>query len=158
MRDVLQEVFIRAFSAASRRRYDGLRPFDTWLRTIARNLLIDRARRKGLPEAEAEALDFVPDGAADAETNLLDAELRDATAQFVGSLDPEQRRFVELRFEQERAQEDVAKAMKITRRRVRTLEARVHAGLRAFLEARGLQPSLEARNTARPTERGASTS
>ena len=157
VRDVLQEVFIRAFSAASRQRYDGLRPFETWLRTIARNLLIDRARRKGLPQAEAEALDLVADGSADAETHLLDAELRDATARFVASLDPEQRRFVELRFEQERAQEDVAEAMKITRRRVRTLEARVHAGLRASLEAQGLQPSIETRNSARSDGKGAST-
>lgn len=156
VRDVLQEVFIRAFSARSRSRYDGLRPFDTWLRTIARNLLIDRARKKGLPRAEAEALEFVADEDANTEQNLLDAELRAATANYVASLDPEQRRFVELRFEQERSQDDVARAMDITRRRIRTLEKRVHAGLRAFLEARGLQPTLEPRNSAREAGRGAS--
>lgn len=157
VRDVLQEVFIRAFSAQSRRRYDGLRPFETWLRTIARNLLIDRARKKGLPRAEAEALDFVADEHANTEQNLLDAELRAATAKYVASLDPEQRRFVELRFEQERSQDDVARTMDLTRRRIRTLEKRVHAGLRAFLEERGLQPTLgAAKNTARESGKGAS--
>lgn len=154
VRDVLQEVFIRAFSAGSRKRYDGLRPFPTWLGTIARNLVIDRARRKGLPEVDAEALDFVADEKADAEQHLLDAELRAATATYLDSLDPRERRFVELRFEQERSQEDVAGAMTITRRKVRTLETRVQAGLRAFLEARGLKPSLE--NPAREAKVGAS--
>lgn len=154
VRDVLQEVFIRAFSVASRKRYDGLRPFETWLRTIARNLLIDRARRKGLPRAEAEALDFVADDDAGAEQNLLDAELRAATATYLASLDPQPREFVALRFEQERSQEEVARTMNLTRRRIRTLEKQVHAGLRAFLEARGLQPTLPG-TTRRPTEKEA---
>ncbi len=142
VRDVLQEVFIRAFSASSRSRYDGIRPFGTWLQTIARNLLIDRARRRGLPQAEAELLDFVADDAAGVEETLLDAELQAATALFVETLDPEQRRFVELRFEQERSQEDVARAMNLTRRRVRTLEKHVRVGLRGFLAERGLEPVL----------------
>ncbi|MGH1346489.1 MAG: RNA polymerase sigma factor [Nannocystales bacterium] len=142
VRDVLQDVFIRAFSASSRSSYDGIRPFGTWLQTIARNLLIDRARRRGLPQAEAEMLDFVADDAAGVEETLLDAELQAATAQFVETLDPEQRRFVELRFEQERSQEDVARAMNLTRRRVRTLDKRVRAGLREFLSGRGLEPTL----------------
>lgn len=142
VRDVLQEVFIRAFSASSRSSYDGIRPFGTWLQTIARNLLIDRARRRGLPQAEAEMLEFVADDAAGLEETLLDAELQAATALFVEALDPEQRRFVELRFEQERSQEDVARAMNLTRRRVRTLEKYVRTGLRAFLSERGLEPVL----------------
>ena len=144
VRDVLQEVFIRAFSASSRARYDGIRPFGTWLQTIARNLLIDRARRKGLPRAEAEALDFVADDAVGVEETLLDAELQAATALFVETLDPELRRFVELRFEQERSQEDVAQTMNLTRRRVRTLEKHVRVGLRVFLSERGLEPVLPA--------------
>jgi len=159
VRDVLQEVFIRAFSAASRARYDGLRPFSTWLQTIARNLLIDRARKKGLPQAEAEALEFVADEEAGAEQTLLAAELRAATAKYVESLDPQARRFVELRFEQERSQEEVARTMNLTRRRVRTLEKHVHVGLRSFLEARGLQPTLDdPKNAARSTGPGASPS
>lgn len=156
VRDVLQEVFIRAFSASSRSRYDGIRPFGTWLQTIARNLLIDRARRRGLPQAEAEMLDFVADDAAGVEETLLDAELQAATALFVAALDPEQRRFVELRFEQERSQEDVARAMNLTRRRVRTLEKHVRVGLRGFLAERGLEPALpgphDAPKTPSPTE------
>ncbi|MBV1861105.1 MAG: sigma-70 family RNA polymerase sigma factor [Nannocystaceae bacterium] len=140
VRDVLQEVFIRAFSASSRSRYDGIRPFGTWLQTIARNFLIDRARRRGLPQAEADLLDFVPDDAEGAEETLLDVELQAATALFVDGLDPEHRRFVELRFEQEQSQEDVARAMNLTRRRVRTLEKHVRLGLHAFLSERGLEP------------------
>ncbi len=142
VRDVLQEVFIRAFSSASRARYDGIRPFGTWLQTIARNLLIDRARRRGAPQAEADLLEFVADDATGAEESLLDAELAAATASFVQGLDPEQRRFVELRFEQERSQEEVARVMSLSRRRIRTLERRVQVGLHAFLAERGLEPVL----------------
>ncbi len=150
VRDVLQDVFIRAFSPKARARYDGLRPFSTYLQTIARNLLIDRARRRGIEVADD--VEFLADAGDGIEQSMLDAELKAATREYVDALDPEQRQFVALRFEQERSQEDVARTMGVTRRRVRTLERTVHAGLKTFLAARDLQPRLASETPSRAAE------
>ena len=61
-----------------------------------------------------------------------------AAADFVDSLDPERRALVRLRFDAGLSQDDVALAMQVTRRRVRTLEQRVLTGLRRYLKRRGL--------------------
>jgi len=45
--DVVQEVFVRALSEKARTSYDGLRPYRPYLLRIAKNLMIDRARRIG---------------------------------------------------------------------------------------------------------------
>src|SRR5689334_18639017 len=44
--DLLQEVFIRAFSPSARLGYDGLRDFGPYLNTIARNCFIDTLRKR----------------------------------------------------------------------------------------------------------------
>jgi len=45
--DVVQDAFIRAFDAKARLAYDGLRDYGPYLSTICRNLVTDRARRRG---------------------------------------------------------------------------------------------------------------
>src|SRR4051812_28203726 len=54
--DLVQEVFIRAFSVEARRAYDGLRDYGTYLATIARNCFIDllRARSREVLLAPAD--------------------------------------------------------------------------------------------------------
>ncbi len=47
LEDLIQEVFVRAFSEKGRLAYDGLRDYEPYICTIARNLLIDRARKQG---------------------------------------------------------------------------------------------------------------
>ena len=154
--DVLQDTFTRAFSATARERYDGLRPFRNYLLRIARNLLIDRARLQGRVQLDPEVGDEASD-AQEVEEVVAKGRLHEATQAFVAKLGPEQRTFVRLRFEQERSQDAVAAEMGISRRRVRTLETRVRAGLRDFLAARGLAAQLrdqEVSSQERPNDRG----
>lgn len=58
-RDLVQEVFVRCFSEAARKGYDGISPFRPYLLRIAKNLMIDEARKSGravvLEPGEAEA-------------------------------------------------------------------------------------------------------
>ena len=142
-----QEVFVRAFSPAARDGYDGLRPYRPYLLRIAKNLVIDRLRAGGreVPLATAAGDDgpdpedrIAPPEPAEPEAELHRARLRAATQAFLATQDDEVRRFVELRFVEERSQSEVLAAMGVTRRRVRTLEQRAFDGLRAFLAARGL--------------------
>jgi RNA polymerase sigma-70 factor, ECF subfamily len=147
-RDVVQEVFARAFSDKARRAYDGINPYRPYLLRICKNLMIDRARarsrvvaleeqdRSGRPIDEWLADDTLPD-----EPNLdTDPEWRALVAlteSFVRTLDDEARQFVKLRYEEQKSQYEVADLMKVTRRRVRTLEARVEKGLRRAMAAKG---------------------
>ena len=45
--DTVQEVFLKAFSRNARMSFDGSREIGPYLGTIARNIMIDRARRRG---------------------------------------------------------------------------------------------------------------
>src|SRR5262252_8510520 len=83
-RDVVQEVFARAFAARARDAYDGVRPYGPYLRRIARNLMIDRARAEGHTVALDDDIEIAvePEPAEDAEWIVLRGE----TATYVAGL------------------------------------------------------------------------
>jgi RNA polymerase sigma factor (sigma-70 family) len=138
-RDLVQEVFARAFAARARDAYDGIRPYCAYLRRIAKNLLIDRVRAAGhtVPFDDDDPASEPAAAEADVET----AEWRDQrqeTVTYVAGLAPDLQKLVKLRFEDELSQEQAAAALGISRRRVRTLEARIERGLRKALRRAGL--------------------
>jgi RNA polymerase sigma-70 factor (ECF subfamily) len=143
-RDLVQEVFTRAFTEQARIAYDGLRAYRPYVLRIAKNLLVDQLRQRkhatvALDEANAGDIDdIIEHDAAVVDEAIADKTLADATREFVASLDEESRTFVAQRFEGELSQDEVAANMRITRRRVRTLEERVQTGLRRHLTKRGL--------------------
>jgi RNA polymerase sigma-70 factor (ECF subfamily) len=130
-RDLIQETFARAFSESTRLRYDGLRPYEPYLLAIARHALADywrgRGRQRKLrentpPELAAEAPD--PEHLA----------LTAAASAFAKSLSGEPREIYEQRFARGHSQLDAASALAITRQRVRTVEKRLLAEFRRFLQ------------------------
>ncbi len=139
-RAIVQDVFVRAFAERARMAYDGLRPYRPYLLTIAKNVMIDRARTRSTEAARTSEIDVDAIIAADAaipgevEETLEQQQLRAAAAAYVTTLDEELRAFVRLRFDQDLSQADVATRLGVTRRRVRTLEDRVMTGLRKFLK------------------------
>lgn len=139
-RAIIQEVFVKAFGQRARLGYDGVRPFRPYLLTIARNVMIDRARARSNDQGRASDVDVDAIIAADSplprdvEESAEQLRLRARAAAYLETLDADLQKFVALRFDQERSQEDVAAQLGITRRRVRTLEARVIKGLRRFLK------------------------
>lgn len=139
--DVVQEVFLRAFGEDARRGYDGLRPYGPYLRQITRNLLTDRARRRATDVAKIEALEREEmEPAAPPEERLDFQRRRELTRAFLATQSEEVQTFVRLRFDEEKSQADVKAAMDVTRRRVRTLEARVLRDLAAYLEEVAADP------------------
>ena len=141
--DGVQEVFVRAFSEPARMAYDGVRPYGAYLRRIAQNFRIDQLRRSGRELADDAALDAASARQADPVEKGHWNTLSQATAEYLDGLDAVSREFVRLRFEEEGSQDAVAVSMGITRRRVRTLEARVTKGLRRHLKSAGLWPNSE---------------
>jgi RNA polymerase sigma-70 factor (ECF subfamily) len=143
--DLIQEVFVRAFAERARLAYDGLSPFRPWLLRIAKNLMIDEGRRSGRvvafdDAAQAALENDEPALLVSPEDELASKRLREAAAAFRAGLAQAHQRFVQLRFENELSQADVAQALNVSRRQVRTLEQELRLQLRRFLKEKGLIP------------------
>lgn len=154
LRDALQEVFVRAFQERARLSFDGLRPYRPFLLRIAQHVRIDQLRKTGreapVSSLGSDADDALLDIDALLERNLPFAgpapvqpqEQREwerlvALAQaYTATLDAEAQHFVATRFAEGRSQSETAEIMGISRRRVRTLEDRVQAGLKRYLARR----------------------
>ncbi|HLV67440.1 MAG TPA: sigma-70 family RNA polymerase sigma factor, partial [Polyangiaceae bacterium] len=137
--DSLQEVFVRAFSPAARANYDSQRPYRAYLHKIAKNCFLDqvRARRRAndyeivsLPDPEASVTPE-PDQTVDPRVNLV-------LATYLASLPPELKGVYEQRFVLGKSQEHACAVLGITRRRLRTDEARLKTGLRRALVREGV--------------------
>ena len=151
-RELLQEVFIRAFSKNARLAYDGLRPYRTYLTTIAGNIIIDawRAdRRDPLSDArrapeethQRSVSEAGEDGQQEGDSEEMKLHWRrclQESDRYVASLDVLSQEFVRFRFQEGLPQRDVAKRLKLTRSKVRTMERRIRGELRKHLRQCGL--------------------
>jgi RNA polymerase sigma factor (sigma-70 family) len=134
--DLVQEVFLRAFSPSARNSYDGERDYGPFLITIAKNAFIDWIRRSAREVGDTRALEALVDVAADdpAADELFEPELVAATASYIEQLSPELRRVHEHRFVQAEPQRSAADALGISRQNLRTLEKKLVDGLRRELK------------------------
>lgn len=138
-----QETFLRAFAPGARERYDGLRPYAAYIATIAKNLLIDAARRRGRTPSMV-ALDDVPQGALSdsaagsaTDTHLEAQALAGCLATFVEKLDPDEREVYRTRFEQQLSLRAAAKTTGRPLFALRKIDARLRMALLADLREAG---------------------
>lgn len=160
LEDHVQEVFVRACSSAARSGYDGLTPFSSYLRAVARNLVIDELRRRSraldafsfdedaLPAAPelgsaSDALDgaIVPTGrpAEDGEAS----ELVRLVASFVDGLPERERQVYQARFREGLEHRDVARRTGLSPSQVKTSEKRIRLELYAELRRQGYLEGYE---------------
>lgn len=129
--DLLQEAFVRAFSRTARQSYDGIRGYGPYLRTIARNCVVDRQR-----ERRREVLKTPHELAAMLEERLpACAKIADPThltafARYTAALPTGLRSIYEQRFVLGRSQREVSTSLGLTRRSVRTAETHLRRALR----------------------------
>ncbi len=126
--DVVQAVLLSIHRA--RHTWRAERPFGPWWRAIARNAVIDAARRRGRRAAREVALAaeheaFAADGAPDVTSEALSPELRGALEQ----LSPSQREAVELLHVEELS---VAEAALRAGTTPGALKVRAHRGVAAL--------------------------
>lgn len=132
--DLVQEVFIRAFSAGARQSYDERRDYAPYLMTIARNVVIDWHRRTSREPFDPLELETQLDGyASQPEAGAFPGELVSLTARYLEGLSPQLRDVHERRFVLSEPQERAAAALGISRQTLRTLEKRLVDGLRREL-------------------------
>lgn len=138
--DLFQEVWIRVLRRGSQ--YNGKARFDTWIFTIARNLVIDLSRKRtmaSLDELREGGEDERPfEIAQDGPSPLDQFEGREDAAelaQVMLTLEPSYREVLTLRFHEELSLEEIAC---ITRAPLSTVKSRLYRGL-ASLKPRLLQ-------------------
>ena len=148
--DLFQEVWMRVLVRGAQ--FNGKARFDTWLFTIARNLVIDQKRKKTMA-----SLDELFEGGSDDDRPMsfevagdeptpfdrfANMEDRERLAAGMLGLDPIYREVLVLRFYEELSLEEIAK---VTRAPLSTVKSRLYRGLVAIkpqLAATEVRPTL----------------
>lgn len=149
--DLFQETWIRVLLRGAQ--YNGKARFDTWLFTIARNLVIDLSRKRTMASLEEMSerfdddrpMDFPIDGPSPLES-FLSREDSAEIAEVLVKLEPHSREVLVLRFYEELSLDEIAG---ITRSPLSTVKSRLYRGLIA------LRPEIERIRGSRAQESGA---
>ncbi|MDR3774602.1 MAG: sigma-70 family RNA polymerase sigma factor [Terracidiphilus sp.] len=142
--DLFQEVWMRVMVRGAQ--FNGQARFETWLFTIARNLVIDLKRKRtmasldelfeGKSEDDRPMSFEVADGEPTPFDRLANLEDRERIARALLELDTLHREVLVLRFHEELSLEEIAK---VTRAPLSTVKSRLYRGLAA------IKPKLERR-------------
>ena len=134
--DLFQEVWIRVLRRGAQ--YNGKARFDTWIFTIARNLVIDLSRkrtmasldemREGREDSEAQPFEIVQDGPSPLE-QFQYRENASEVALVLQTLEPNYREVLTLRFHEEMSLEEIAV---VTCAPLSTVKSRLYRGLAAL--------------------------
>lgn len=149
--DLFQETWMRVLMRGGQ--YDGRARFDTWLFTIARNLVIDLSRKRTMSSLDEMSeggederpFEIVMDGPSPLE-QFQARENSAELAEVLLVLDPNYREVLVLRFHEELSLEEIAG---VTRAPLSTVKSRLYRGLAA------LKPHIERIRTLRPVREGA---
>ena len=137
--DLFQETWMRVLLRGAQ--YNGKARFDTWLFTIARNLVIDLSRKRTMSSLdelndagdESRPFEIATDGPSPLE-QLQVSEDRAEVAEVLLKLEPNYREVLVLRFHEELSLEEIAS---VTRAPLSTVKSRLYRGLAA------LKPEIE---------------
>jgi RNA polymerase sigma factor (sigma-70 family) len=139
--DIVQEVFLRAFSRNARLSYDGQRDYKPYVLSIARNVVVDWTRRVGREIPTSDLLEMTAGDIADADSGDVTPFPPAAVslvAGYVQSLPPDLRAVHHRRFVLAEPQRQAAAALGISRQSLRTREQNLIVGLRRELRRAGL--------------------
>jgi RNA polymerase sigma-70 factor (ECF subfamily) len=132
--DLFQETWMRVLQRGGQ--YHGAARFDTWLFTIARNLVIDVRRKRTMSSLEElcdTGDDERPFEPAACDPTPLDTclmrENSERVAEALLTLEPLSREVLVLRFHEELSLEEIAK---VTRAHLSTVKSRLYRGLAAL--------------------------
>ena len=146
--DLFQETWMRVLLRGGQ--YNGKARFDTWMFTIARNMVIDLSRKRtmasldemGEPTDEGRGFEIEAEGPTPLE-QFEGSEDRAEVAAVMLKLEPHYREVLTLRFHEEMSREEIAS---VTRAPLSTVKSRLYRGLAA------LKPEIERLRTFRAAE------
>jgi RNA polymerase sigma-70 factor, ECF subfamily len=141
--DLVQETFLRAFKPRARRSFDGVREYGPYLIAVARNAVIDWARNRGREvPTDCPVIEDLANARAGTppENHPEDPLLGAVVERYLEGLDSTLRAVHEIRYQHGLSQRRGAIAMGLSRQSLRTLESRLHDGLRRAIKLHGLSP------------------
>ncbi|MBN2802264.1 MAG: sigma-70 family RNA polymerase sigma factor [Deltaproteobacteria bacterium] len=143
VKELVQDIFIKAFSENARTSYDGIRPYKTFLKNITKNVAIDRSRKNrkdALNYSDKSKDSPIPEETVEAseDENIYWKTCASEAQIYMQSLSDTEKQFVNLRYVQELPQRDIAKQMQITRWKVRSMENKIEKGLKKHLSSKNL--------------------
>lgn len=132
--DIFQETWMRVLTRGSQ--YNGAARFDTWLFTIARNLVIDLRRKRSMASleelAEAGMMESALDTVSTEKSPFEHLQLLESGQLVAGALlalDPLHREAIVLRFQEEMSLEEIAQ---VTMAPLSTVKSRLYRGMAAL--------------------------
>ena len=135
-RDAAQEVFLRVQQA--QRQFQGERPVENWLLSIARNYCLDQLRRRKTEQrlfaAGHENLPEPASAAPSALSRLLDREKKATFRQALERLPARSQKVLLLRYESELNYQAIAESLGVSRPEVGVLLFRAKEQLRRILQ------------------------
>jgi RNA polymerase sigma-70 factor (ECF subfamily) len=132
--DLFQETWIRVLRRGSQ--YNGQARFDTWIFTIARNLVIDLSRKRTMASLDEmreggddeRPFEIVEDGPSPLEQFQCRENAAEVAAVIL-TLEPSYREVLTLRFHEEMSLEEIAA---VTHAPLSTVKSRLYRGLAAL--------------------------
>lgn len=132
--DLFQETWIRVLKRGSQ--YNGQARFDTWIFTIARNLVIDLSRKRTMASLDEmreggedeRPFEIAEDGPSPLE-QFQGRENAAEVAEVILTLEPSYREVLTLRFHEEMSLEEIAS---VTHAPLSTVKSRLYRGLAAL--------------------------
>ena len=129
--DVTAEVFHQALANLDRFEWRGT-PFVAWLLRIAANAIVDHWRRTSREQTLSD--DDGPESFPVNAENIEQVERRALLFRLVGTLPPDQRRVVEMRFAEEKPIREIAREMGRSEGAIKQLQFRAIQSLRAQMQ------------------------
>ncbi len=145
---LVQETFARAFIKNTRENYDGVRPFQTYLFSIAKNLVLRECHQRErltsvdhIDETEHDESAFTSLRESSMnmspEKRFANQQLQSITQNFFRVLTAEEKLYFKYRFAKGFTQEGTAEKMETTRARVKLLEKNVRTRFLKLLRENG---------------------
>lgn len=139
LQDVIQETFIGALKSA--KDYRGESALTTWLLRIANYKAIDSLRRRRVIDKREETIEnmssdeitFIGAVSADVEEDVVNEQDIALVRRALAKLPPDQRQAITLRYVNQLSVDEVAQAMKVSRRKAELLITKGRAALRELL-------------------------
>jgi RNA polymerase sigma-70 factor, ECF subfamily len=145
--DLFQETWMRVLTRGTQ--YNGSARFDTWLFTIARNLVIDFRRKRTMAsleemcENDGDERPFeVPSNDPNPFDRYQSSENAQRIAESLLTLDPLHREVLVLRFHEELSLEEISQ---VTRAPLSTVKSRLYRGLASLKPRMAAAAALEAK-------------
>lgn len=133
--DLTSDVFMRALKAISR--YEPRQAFLAWLYRIARNAVIDRARRGGRQVSFEDALEHpTADQIVEPDMEILSRSDSDSLRKALGQLTPLQQEVIVLRFLEGYSTQEIARIVGKREGTIRGIQFRAIGALRQLIPSR----------------------